>query len=60
MPTINVTIAAEVVRVQAWGTNGVAPGIGFKWKSELDAMAEQSLGRILNSQRSNDRDRLLG
>jgi hypothetical protein len=60
MPTLNVTIAAEVIRVQAWGTHGVAPGLGFKWKSKLDAITEQCLGKILNLERNNDRDRLLG
>ena len=60
MPTLDITIVAEIVRIQAWGQQGVAPGIGVQWKMPHDPPIREGLLKIFKTRVDDDRDRLLG
>lgn len=60
MPTLDITIATDVVRIQPWGVQGVAPGIGVKWEAQHNEPILEGLRKLFKTDISEDRDRLLG
>ncbi len=59
-PTLNTTIGGEIVRIQPWGTQGAAPGLGITWSlSENNSLSAAGLAHALKTHADNDPDRLL-
>lgn len=60
MPTLDIIIAAEIVRIQAWGVQGMAPGIGVKWEIQDNQPVLHGLRKVFRTEINEDCDRLLG
>lgn len=60
MPTLGITIVTDIVRIQPWGEQGVAPGIGVKWEAQHNLPVLEGLHKIFKTDINEDRDRLLG
>jgi len=60
MPTLNISVEAQIARCVAWGTQNVIPGLGVTWSEPLEPEIEEGLLKVLKHDRAKSRDTIVG